>query len=43
MTNSGYSRVFFLVVGLVGLAGVTTAQEEDMGGSAPRLRYAQRD
>jgi cytochrome c oxidase cbb3-type subunit 3 len=30
MTNSGYSRVFLLVVGLVGLAVVTAAQEKDM-------------
>lgn len=28
MTISGYSRDFFLVIGLVGLAGVTAAQEE---------------
>jgi cytochrome c oxidase cbb3-type subunit III len=30
MTNSGYSMVFLLVVGLVGLAAVTAAQEKDM-------------
>jgi cytochrome c oxidase cbb3-type subunit 3 len=30
MTNSGHSMVFLLVIGLVGLAVVTAAQEEDM-------------
>jgi cytochrome c oxidase cbb3-type subunit 3 len=30
MTNSGHSKVFLLVIGLVGLAVVTAAQEEDM-------------
>ena len=30
MMISGHSRVFFLVIGLVGLAGVTAAQEKDM-------------
>jgi cytochrome c oxidase cbb3-type subunit 3 len=30
MTNSGHSMVFLLVIGLVGLAVVTAAQEEDL-------------
>jgi cytochrome c oxidase cbb3-type subunit 3 len=30
MTNSGYSMVFLLVIGLVSLAVVTAAQEKDM-------------
>jgi cytochrome c oxidase cbb3-type subunit 3 len=37
MTFSGHSRVFFVVVGLVGLAGVTAAQEEDLGVSRAAL------
>jgi cytochrome c oxidase cbb3-type subunit 3 len=40
MTNSGHSMVFLLVIGLVGLAVVTAAQEEDMAtvSAAPALR-----
>ena len=30
MTNSGHSMVFLFVIGFVGLAVVTAAQEEDM-------------
>jgi cytochrome c oxidase cbb3-type subunit III len=42
MTVSGHSRVFFIVIGLMGLAGVTAAQEEDPAtGSAALAQRAE--
>jgi cytochrome c oxidase cbb3-type subunit 3 len=40
MTISGHSRAFLLMISLVGLAGVTAAQKEDLGviSAAPALR-----